>query len=144
MLRHRLFSAWQLRLLMDSGSIKLMEYGRGMDMDYGKLMEKINMLEFHQKLLLKMVTGSKEHFYRLIIERGLTQQEVASILEACEKMSMHLEEQKAEGFMYFHPLYKKFSTVVQPKLQPEEVIKACESQGLFLPLMTELRKYIEN
>ncbi|MEH7884554.1 DUF1878 family protein [Bacillus sp. JJ1609] len=113
-------------------------------MDYGKIIEKINMLEFHQKLLLKMVKGSKEHFYSLIIERGLTQQEVASILEACEKMSMHMEEQKAEGFMYFHPLYKKFSTVVQPKLQPEEVIKACESQGLFLPLMTELRKYIEN
>jgi hypothetical protein len=113
-------------------------------MDHGKLMEKINMLEFHQKLLLKMISGSKEEFYRLIIDRGLTQQEVASIIEACEEMSNKLKEQKAEGFMYFHPLYKKFSAVVQPKLQPEEVIKACETQGLFLPLMTELKKYSEN
>lgn len=40
------------------------------------------------------------------------------------------KEQKAEGYMYFHPLYKKYSAVVQPKLQPEEVINACESQRL--------------
>lgn len=113
-------------------------------MDYERIMERINMLEFHQKLLLKMVSGSNDPFYRLIIERGLTQQEVASIIKDCDKLSIEMEEQKAEGFMYFHPLYKKLSAIVQPKLQPEEVIHACESQGLFLPLMSELKKYIDN
>jgi hypothetical protein len=111
-------------------------------MNMEQLAEKLNMLEFHQKLLLKMVSESKDQFYRLIVERGLTQQEVAKILEACEEMNIAMQEQKAEGFMYFHPLYKKFSAVVQPKLKPEEVIKACESQGLFLPLMTEFKKYV--
>jgi hypothetical protein len=55
---------------------------------------------------------------------------------------MILKEQKAEGYMYIHPLYKKISAIVQPKLQPEEVINACESQGLFLPLMTEFKSIL--
>ncbi|RSD29278.1 DUF1878 family protein [Mesobacillus subterraneus] len=37
----------------------------------------------------------------------------------------------------FHPLYKKGISLIQPKLQPEEVDNDCISQELFLPLMTE-------
>lgn len=111
-------------------------------MSYEEIMERLKMLEFHQKLLLKMVKDNNQKFYSLIIEKSLTQKEVSDLLEACDNMSKDLQKQKAEGFLHFHPLYDKFNAVMPPKLRAGEVIPACLEQGLYVPLMMELKKYL--
>ncbi|MCM3667387.1 YhaI family protein [Mesobacillus maritimus] len=110
-------------------------------MNMDDLMEKMKMLEFHQKLLLKMVKETKFKFNYLVIEKSLTESEMGEILYFCERMSKRYKKQKAEGFVYFHPLYDELYSFLQPKLEAEEVIDACLEQELFVPLMTELKKY---
>jgi hypothetical protein len=110
-------------------------------MKFEEITEKIKMLEFHQNLLMQMVEGTSLKFYYLMIEKALTQSEMYGILQFCEDMSMELKKQKAEGFVYFHPLFNEFRSFLHPKLEAEEVISACLEQGLFIPLMQELKKY---
>lgn len=113
-------------------------------MKFEEITEKIKMLEFHQNLLLQMVEGTSLKFYYLMIKKSLTQTEMDDILQFCENMSIELKKQKAEGFVYFHPLFNEFRSFLQPKLEAEEVIAACLEQGLFIPLMQELKKYSKN
>jgi hypothetical protein len=110
-------------------------------MTINDIIEKIEMLEYHQKLLLSMVKGTNLKFDCLIVEKSLTQKEASDILLFCEKMSIEMQKEKAEGFIHFHPLYNELQAVLQPKLDAYEVIAACLEQGLFLPLMLELKKY---
>ncbi|MGM0904355.1 MAG: DUF1878 family protein [Bacillota bacterium] len=113
-------------------------------MKFEEITKKIKMLEFHQNLLLQMVEGTSLKFYYLMIKKSLTQTEMDDILQFCENMSMEFKKQKAEGFVYFHPLFNEFRSFLQPKLEAEEVIAACLEQGLFIPLMQELKKYSKN
>lgn len=106
-----------------------------------EIIEKIEMLEYHQKLLLNMVKETNLKFDCLIVEKSLTRKEANEILVFCENLSIEMEKQKAEGFVHFHPLYNEFQRALQPKLNAREVIAACLEQGLFLPLMLELKKY---
>ncbi|WP_180953759.1 DUF1878 family protein [Bacillus sp. T33-2] len=107
-----------------------------------KLAEKIAMLEFHQKLLLQMISGNKDKFNKLIIQKAVTEKELTVINELCEKLSIELEEQKAEGFVHFHPLFEEFTDAIRHKLQPKETVHAMFDQGIFMPLMTEFKKYV--
>ena len=106
-----------------------------------ELLEKLLMLEYHQKILLRMVQGTALKFDWLIVKRGLSEEQINLFFEKCEKMSMDLEQQKAEGFLYFHPLFQEFSAALPSELEAQETISACIEQGLFLPLMLELKKY---
>ncbi len=121
---------------------RIMQIKVGKDMDLQAILDKLNKLEYHQSLLLKMTQSSKEALYKLIIEKSLSEDEVERFYNSCEKMSKVFEEQKAEGFVYFHPLYEKFIADLHPKLSVEEVILACLKQGLYVPLMTEFKKYL--
>lgn len=107
-----------------------------------ELIDRLKRLEYHQSLLLKMVGSNKARFDMMVIERGLSERDVQVFCENCERMSKELEEQKAEGFVYFHPLFKKFKEELDPRLQVEEVIHACILQRLFLPLMDEFKRYL--
>nr|WP_295971171.1 DUF1878 family protein [uncultured Bacillus sp.] len=111
-------------------------------MDMDSILEKIRRLEYHQSLLLKMLQQSTDDFYKLIIEKSLGEEEVRRFQRNCDRLSMKLKEQKAEGFIYFHPLFKEFIMILPPGIQAEEVIKACIKQGLYLPLMMELKRYL--
>jgi len=111
-------------------------------MELQAIIEKLKMLEYHQSLLLKMNISTSEAFYKLIIEKSLSEEEVNQLYRKCEQLSIDYEEQKAEGFVYFHPLFQKFIQVLPPKLTVEEVIFACLKQGLYVPLMTEFKKYL--
>ncbi|MBP2241076.1 hypothetical protein J2Z40_001638 [Cytobacillus eiseniae] len=110
-------------------------------MDIQKIVEKIQKLEYHQQLLLKVIENNHCCFYKLIVEKSLGEKEVKEFEENCEKMSMKMEEQKAEGLVYFHPLYIEFKSLLHPVFKAEDVIMACIKQRLYLPLMEELRKY---
>jgi len=111
-------------------------------MDERELLRRIRLLEYHQKLLLKLLNNPKLEFNKLIIENGISEQEVENFFKLCEEMCKKMAEQKAEGFVYFNPLFDEFSTSLPLTLPTEEVIQACLRQNLFESLMLELKKYI--
>ena len=110
--------------------------------DYEMLIQKVNQLEYHQKLLLALLTNPKLEFYKLIIEHGISQQEITKFFNLCDKLSIQLEEQKAEGYVYFHPLFDELSASLPGSLDIKEVLKACLKQELYKPLFLEFEKYI--
>ncbi|MFE8696278.1 DUF1878 family protein [Cytobacillus sp. FJAT-53684] len=111
-------------------------------MDINVLLEKIYKLEYQQKLLLKFIENKNNQFYKLAVEKSLGEKDVEGFKQFCERMSIKMEEQKAEGFLYFHPLYKEFEKYLHPNLQAGEVIHACIQQDLYTQLMEEMRKYL--
>ncbi|MDR4945852.1 DUF1878 family protein [Neobacillus cucumis] len=106
------------------------------------LVQRINLLEFHQRLLGNMLRNSNFDFYRVIIEKGITEQEVKNFYQLCESLSMKMAEQKAEGYVHFHPLLIELSASLPANLKIEEIVKACLQQKLFEPLFKELHKYV--
>lgn len=111
-------------------------------MDLQAIMDRIKMLEYHQSLLLKMNKSTSEAFFKLIIEKSISEEEVNQFHKKCEQLSKQYKEQKAEGFVYFQPLFEKFIRELHPRLNGKEVILACLSQGLYIPIMTEFKKYL--
>jgi len=111
--------------------------------EHEKLVQRINLLEFHQKLLLKLLNDPTLDFYKLIIENGLTEQQVDKFYYMCNELSIKLNVQKAEGYVYFHPLFDELFTSLPANLKIEVVINACLNQKLFEPLFREFKKYIE-
>jgi hypothetical protein len=111
-------------------------------MNIEDLLARIEKLEYHQKLLLMISSGQTLPFYRMVVEKSLDQKEVTAFFYLCDELSKELEEQKAEGFVYFHPLYTEFKHKLHPSLDAEMVIPACLRQNLFMDLMTELKKYL--
>ena len=113
-------------------------------MNSKEIYEKLIQLEFHQKLLLKIISGSTQPFYRLIIEKSMTEKEVDEFFKLCDELNRMMVEQKEEGFVYFHPLFEILKTSLHPNLDIQEVIYACLLQQLYVPLMTELNKCLTN
>jgi hypothetical protein len=111
-------------------------------MNEHELLERINLLEFHQKLLLKLLNDPKLELYKLIIENGITEHETEKFYSLCDKMNLKMEEQKAEGYVYFHPLFHELSVSLPSTLNIREVINACLTQKLYLPLFQEMVKYL--
>jgi hypothetical protein len=111
-------------------------------MEETEVLRKLAQIQYHQKLIVSMIHSPNQNFHKLIVENELFEEEVKEFYQLCEKLSIELEEQKAEGFVYFHPLYHMFSTSLNSKLSPTETINACLAQGIFLPLMEEFKNYI--
>jgi hypothetical protein len=105
-----------------------------------EILKRIEKLEFQQKLLLEMIPVKGFEFYRLVIRKGLSEEDVNHFFELCEKLNKHSQEQKAEGFVFFAPLFNEFTEKLDPRLSPEEVIKACIAQKLFPFLMDQLKR----
>jgi hypothetical protein len=108
--------------------------------NYIELQARVNLLEYHQKLLLKMLAAPNLDFYRLIIENGVSEHEVEAFHLLCENLNIKMEEQKAEGFINFHPLFNEFLYSLSEKLNAKEVVHACLKQHLFEPLFSEFTK----
>lgn len=111
-------------------------------MHEAELIDKIKQLEYQQTLLLYMLKNSNDDFYKLVITYSLSEEEVEAFYDFCEKLNNDFENQKAEGFVNFHPLFEKFKACLPQKVTAWEVIHACISQQLFVPLMKELVKYL--
>lgn len=106
------------------------------------LVEKILKLEYHQRLLMRMLGKTDHPFFKLVIENSLREEDVDAFFKLCNQLSIDLAEQKAEGFVHFHPLFNKFKDGLHPNLRTEEVIQACITQQLFSSLMAEFKKYV--
>jgi hypothetical protein len=111
-------------------------------MGEAELLKKLNVIQYHQKLIVSLLDNPKEDFYKLVIKQGLAEEDVHEFYILCERLSIGLEEQKAEGFVYYHPLYQQFTDSLHRNLSAKEVIQACISQGVYLTLMYELKNYI--
>lgn len=111
-------------------------------MEESEVLKKLKLIQYHQMLIVSMLEKSKDEFNKLVIKHGLMEEEVNEFFQLCERLSIDLEEQKAEGFVNFHPLYQQFSDSLNSKLPVNEVIIACISQNLFLPLMKKLETYL--
>jgi hypothetical protein len=106
------------------------------------LMERIRRVEYHQKLLIRLMENPKLDFYKLVIENEITESEVIKFFYLCDELNIKMEEQKAEGFVYFHPLFNELSSSLPNKLDVKEVVQACVNQKLFESLFLEFMKYI--
>jgi len=108
------------------------------------LLKRIQLLEYHQKLLLRILSNQNLDFYKLIIEKGISEQEANRLFKLCEDLDVRMEEQKAEGFLYFYPLFREFSISLPDNLKTKEVIQAFLNQKLFESLMREFQKYVSD
>jgi hypothetical protein len=111
------------------------------NMNEDALLKRIYLLEYHQKLLLKLLSNPKLDLYKLVIEKSITEQQFKDFLRICDELSIKMVEQKAEGFIYFFPLFNEFLSSLPRNLKAEEVVPACISQQIFEPLMMEFVKY---
>ncbi|MFD2443103.1 DUF1878 family protein [Bacillus sp. CGMCC 1.16607] len=111
-------------------------------LEESEVIKQLKVLQYHQSLIVTMLTKSQDEFYKLVIQKGLTEDDVQKFHSKCVHLSIQLEEQKAEGFVYFHPLYLQFLDSLPSNLTAKEVILACISQNLYLTLMTELKNYL--
>ncbi|MCU9612510.1 YhaI family protein [Caldibacillus lycopersici] len=107
-----------------------------------ELLKRIERLEYHQQLMFQLIDRTNVSFTKLIVEKNLGQEEVMEFHKLCDDMSKKLEEQKAEGFLYFHPLLTEFSSKLNHKLEVNETINACLKENLHQTLMAELKKYL--
>lgn len=111
-------------------------------LEESEVIKELSLIRYHQRLIVEMLARSDKEFYKLIIYYGLSEIEVQEFYDLCESLNMDLEVQKAEGFVYYHPLYRQFLERLNKKLSAKEVIHACISQKLYLTLMAELENYI--
>ncbi|KHD85876.1 DUF1878 family protein [Heyndrickxia ginsengihumi] len=104
--------------------------------------QKLERLEFYQTLLMQMVQANSFPFYKLVMEKQLSKQDMEMFFKRCEALTKELQEQKADQFVFFYPLFQKFKEGLHKKLDAKEVILACKQQHLFPELMKALEKNI--
>lgn len=109
-------------------------------MQMKELNERLEKLEYHQKLLLGMINPAGKEFDLLVIKKQLSEKEVMEFLQMCEELSQEMENQKAENFVFYSPLFKEFASRLNKKLYPAETIQACLMQRIFPDLMEILSK----
>ncbi len=105
--------------------------------------KRIERLEYYQKLLLQMMNPNKYPFYKMVIEKGLTEHEVRTLFTCCEELTKEFEIQKQMGFVEFRSLLVQFVGMLHPRLTPKETIESLLQQGFYVPLMTQLMRNIE-
>ncbi|KPL61528.1 DUF1878 family protein [Rossellomorea vietnamensis] len=105
-----------------------------------ELMKRIEKLEYHHRLMVEMCPENGFPFNRLIIRNGLSEKEVKEFFQTCDRLSMKLEKQKAEGFVYNTPLFKEFEDELHAKLKVHEVVEGCLVQNIYPALMKQFQK----
>lgn len=107
-----------------------------------ELLKRIERLEYHQKLLIQLVDHAEITFTKLIIQKNLGPLEVEEFHRLCEYLNNKMQEQKAEGFLYFLPLFEEFSKRLDSRLEAKEIVQACLEEKMHVELMSEFNKYL--
>ncbi|WP_377891431.1 DUF1878 family protein [Alkalihalobacillus sp. R86527] len=102
--------------------------------------ERLDKIEYHNRLLARMYEeNGKYPFYRLVIEQGLTEEEVEGVFHLCDEIQKKMHEQMEEGLLSRTSLLTHFVGMLDMKLKPLPTIKAIQSQEeKYTNLMTEL------
>ncbi|MFE4240832.1 DUF1878 family protein [Peribacillus butanolivorans] len=106
----------------------------------GNINEEIEILRFHQQLLLNLIRNPEAKLDFLFVEKNFTKKEAEELLETCDVLSKRFEIEKAEGYMNFRPLFIQFEKRLNPKITIKECINACLSQGLYVSFMKEMNR----
>ncbi|MET3317296.1 UNVERIFIED_ORG: hypothetical protein ABIC97_000380 [Peribacillus simplex] len=106
----------------------------------GNINEEIEILRFHQQLLLNLIRNPEAKLDFLFVEKNFTKKEAEELLGACDILSKRFEIEKAEGYMNFRPLFIQFEKRLNPKITIKECINACLSQGLYVSFMKEMNR----
>ncbi|MFE4349181.1 DUF1878 family protein [Peribacillus butanolivorans] len=106
----------------------------------GNINEEIEILRFHQQLLLNLIRNPDAKLDFLFVEKNFTKKEAEELLETCDILSKRFEIEKAEGYMNFRPLFIQFEKRLNPKITIKECINACLSQGLYVSFMKEMNR----
>ena len=101
------------------------------------LEKRLETLEYYQTLLLQMIEPNQFPFYRLVIEKRLTREEIEELYSLCNDLSLLHEEQKAQGLVIFTDLLTQFAGQLNGKLEIDETIHAMSNQGLYNSLMKD-------
>ncbi|MEI5906449.1 DUF1878 family protein [Bacillus spongiae] len=105
-----------------------------------EIVKRIEMLEFHQQLMISMLNTNGREFDYLIIKKRLSKQEVDDFFMLCEEMNKKRETQKADQFVFYTPLFNEFKEKIHSNLPVEETINACLKQNIYSELMMLLKK----
>ena len=105
-----------------------------------ELVRRIEKLEYHQQLLLRMIGHEEMQLYYLIVHKNLSRKETEELLNLCDTLNKKVEKQKAEGYVTFSPLLIELKSNLTPSISPKELIQACLEQGIYVSLMKELQK----
>lgn len=105
--------------------------------------ERLNKIEYHQRLLLEMMEKNKYPFYELIIQKGLSEQEVTQLYRECLTLEKMFEEQREMGFVLHTDLIAHFLDVLPTVLTPKETVESLYKQLLFKPLMEHFMQALE-
>ncbi|MCK1992961.1 DUF1878 family protein [Peribacillus muralis] len=100
--------------------------------------EEIDILRFHQGLLLNLIRNPEAKLDYLFVEKNFSKKEAEDLFEVCDNLSKRYEIEKAEGYMNFRPLFNQFARRVNPKITTKECIDAFLSQGLYIAFMREM------
>ena len=103
-----------------------------------ELVRRIEKLEYHQQLLLRMIGPAEMQLYYLIVHKNLSRKETEELLNLCDTLNKKVEKQKAEGYVTFNPLLIELKSKLTPSISPRELIQACLEQGIYISLMKEL------
>ncbi|MCY7816436.1 YhaI family protein [Bacillus haynesii] len=99
--------------------------------------QRLERLEYYIKLLLNNADMEGYPYYKILIEKGLSEEEAKETEKLCEELSKELEAQKAQGYVMFDHLLTLFAGQLNEKLEVHETIFALHRQGLYKPLMSE-------
>ncbi|GGE72857.1 DUF1878 family protein [Priestia taiwanensis] len=102
--------------------------------------KRLETLEYHMSLMMMMLDTRKFPFFALVVQKGVTKEEVEHLLTRCSDIDLEMAKQKREGLLWFYPLLLSFKEALPANLSLLEVIKALEEQGLYTQLMSELKK----
>jgi Protein of unknown function (DUF1878) len=100
--------------------------------------ERLERLEFYNLLTIESVDLTSYPFFRLVMEKKLTEQEVNDIIQLCDELEKLFFMQVEAGFVHYTPLLIHFTGMLTPKLKPKETILALLHQEKYISLMKKL------
>jgi hypothetical protein len=100
--------------------------------------ERLERLEFYNQLTIESVDLSSYPFFRLIMEKKLTEEETKQVILLCDELEKIFLMQSEEGFVHYTPLLIQFAGMLTPKLKPRETIAALLQQGKYVLLLEKL------
>lgn len=103
--------------------------------------KRLDKIEFHMRLLAKMKEEGEYPFYRMIIEQGLTEEELIEVYKLCAEVNKKMHEQVEEGLLNRSSLLTHFVGMLNIKLDPLSTIRALQAQEkIYQELMETLLK----
>lgn len=121
--------------------VQIVEYKGEVTLD--ELQRRIETLEYHQQLLVRMLKHSNDQLYYLIIIKNLSKKETETLLDICEDVSKKFQKQKAEGYVTFYPLLNELQAHLPKSISINELVHACLKQGMYVALMQNMKELLE-